>query len=241
MALDCRTVLRQAWKRCSKHCLRSPSSLLLRAHGCAGDHLHDHIPQIYIGCEAFERQGHIGRVRVESLSLEQYRFQRHVYTTNHTRCGRWKPFQEKTCNPMRKSSSSPDVALSIMRDTSRRTSNVPRLARQATNATQTYRYVSIRKSPDGMYNRALLLSIDNGKEVVGKNHNPNSGYACFTTAREVATTKPGSILLESLAPNSHVSQAREVLRTPLPQVHARCSRAREPPNRVRGTRPDTES
>lgn len=40
-----------------------------------------------------------------------------------------------------------------------------------------------------MYNRVLLLCMDNGKEVVAKIPNPNSGRAHFTTASEVATMK----------------------------------------------------
>ena len=70
-----------------------------------------------------------------------------------------------------------------------RTFNITELARQAACVTQADRCVSIRKYPDGMYNRVLLLSMNNGKEVVAKIPNPNSGQPHFTTASEVATMK----------------------------------------------------
>lgn len=70
-----------------------------------------------------------------------------------------------------------------------RTFNVSELARRAARAVQADRCLSIKKYPDGMYNRVLLLSMDNGKEVVAKIPNPNSGQPHFTTASEVATMK----------------------------------------------------
>ena len=47
--------------------------------------------------------------------------------------------------------------------------------------------VDISKFADGMHNRALLLAMDNGVQVVGKIPNPNAGRPYFTTASEVAT------------------------------------------------------
>ncbi|KAG6020783.1 hypothetical protein E4U40_005847 [Claviceps sp. LM458 group G5] len=95
----------------------------------------------------------------------------------------------------------------------RREFNVGELARRAARAVQADRCLSIKKFTDGMYNRALLLSMDNGKEVVAKIPNPNAGQPHFTTASEVATMK----------------FAREVLNTPLPEVYDWCSRAQETP------------
>ncbi|KAG6282022.1 hypothetical protein E4U48_005427 [Claviceps purpurea] len=95
----------------------------------------------------------------------------------------------------------------------RREFNVGELARRAARVVQADRCLSIKKYPDGMYNRILLLSMDNGKEVVAKIPNPNAGQAHFTTASEVATMK----------------FAREVLSTPLPKVYDWCSRAEETP------------
>ena len=70
-----------------------------------------------------------------------------------------------------------------------RTFNVRELAQHAARAVKADRCLSIEKYPDGMYNRVLLLSMDNGKEVVAKIPNPNSGQPHFTTASEVATMK----------------------------------------------------
>ncbi|KAG6145111.1 hypothetical protein E4U50_005340 [Claviceps purpurea] len=96
----------------------------------------------------------------------------------------------------------------------RREFNVGELARRAARVVQADRCLSIKKYPDGMYNRILLLSMDNGEEVVAKIPNPNAGQAHFTTASEVATMK----------------FAREVLSTPLPEVYDWCSRAEETPS-----------
>jgi len=65
--------------------------------------------------------------------------------------------------------------------------NVNELARLAAEAVGTKTCVSIEKYPDGMYNKALLLTMDNGIQVVGKVPNPNAGKPHFTTASEVAT------------------------------------------------------
>ncbi|KAI4764822.1 hypothetical protein E4T51_02233 [Aureobasidium sp. EXF-12344] len=89
--------------------------------------------------------------------------------------------------------------------------NVTELARYAAKAVQADRCLTIRKLPDGMFNRVLLLSMDNGKEVVAKIPNPNAGQPHLTTASEVATMK----------------FVREVLGTPLPEVYAWSSRTEE--------------
>ncbi|KAG6123992.1 hypothetical protein E4U12_000338 [Claviceps purpurea] len=87
------------------------------------------------------------------------------------------------------------------------------LARRAARAVQADRCLSIEKFPDGLYNRILLLTMDNGKEVVAKIPNPNAGRPHFTIASEVATMK----------------FAREVLSTDLPQVYDWSSRAQDTP------------
>ena len=38
-----------------------------------------------------------------------------------------------------------------------------------------------------MFNKAFLMSMDDGQEVIAKVPNPNAGVAHFTTASEVAT------------------------------------------------------
>ncbi|MCJ1310690.1 hypothetical protein MMC25_004356 [Agyrium rufum] len=65
--------------------------------------------------------------------------------------------------------------------------NVHELARLSAEAVGARFCVSVKKFPDGMYNKAILLTMDNGSQVVAKVPNPNAGQAHFTTASEVAT------------------------------------------------------
>jgi hypothetical protein len=65
--------------------------------------------------------------------------------------------------------------------------NVNELARLAAEAVGAKSCVSVEKYPDGMYNKALLLTMNNGTQVVAKVPNPNAGKPHFTTASEVAT------------------------------------------------------
>lgn len=62
-----------------------------------------------------------------------------------------------------------------------------RLARVAADSVGASRCVSIKKYPDGMFNKAFLMSMDDGREVIAKVPNPNAGVPHFTTASEVAT------------------------------------------------------
>ncbi|KAI5247017.1 hypothetical protein E4T42_06150 [Aureobasidium subglaciale] len=89
--------------------------------------------------------------------------------------------------------------------------DVYELMRVAARAVGANYCTNIQKCPDGMYNRILHLSMDNGKQVIAKIPNPNSGPPHFTTASEVAT----------------MQFVREVLRTPVPEVYAWSSRAHE--------------
>ncbi|KAF2496248.1 hypothetical protein BU16DRAFT_526753 [Lophium mytilinum] len=91
--------------------------------------------------------------------------------------------------------------------------NVNELARSAAEAIGAKSCVSIEKYPDGMYNKAMLLTMDNGSQVVAKVPNPNAGIPHFTTASEVAT----------------MDFARNVLRTPVPKVLTWSSKAEENP------------
>lgn len=45
----------------------------------------------------------------------------------------------------------------------------------------------VQKLQEGNYNKAFLLTMNNGDEVVAKVRNPNAGFALYTTASEVAT------------------------------------------------------
>lgn len=47
--------------------------------------------------------------------------------------------------------------------------------------------VEVQKLPEGKFNKVFLLTMDDGKEVIAKLPNPNSGPQYFTTASEVAT------------------------------------------------------
>ena len=47
--------------------------------------------------------------------------------------------------------------------------------------------VNVEKCPDGMYNKAFFLTMEDGQQVVAKVPNPNAGRAHFATASEVAT------------------------------------------------------
>jgi hypothetical protein len=65
--------------------------------------------------------------------------------------------------------------------------NVNELARCAAKAIGAKSCISIEKYPDGMHNKSMLLTMDNGSQVVAKVPNPNAGIPHFTTASEVAT------------------------------------------------------
>ncbi|KAM5429568.1 hypothetical protein McaMca56_006962 [Microsporum canis] len=93
--------------------------------------------------------------------------------------------------------------------------NVKELAATAAGAIGATKCINIQKCTDGHYNKAFLLTMDNGKEVIGKIPNPNAGPAHLTTASEVAT----------------MDFMRNVLQTPVPQVYSWNSKANEE-NRV---------
>ncbi|RAH67227.1 phosphotransferase family protein [Aspergillus aculeatinus CBS 121060] len=68
---------------------------------------------------------------------------------------------------------------------------------------------TISKLPEGNFNKALLVTMRDDRQLVVKIPNPNAGPAHYTTASEVATMR----------------YARENLHLPVPQVLAYCSRA----------------
>ena len=65
--------------------------------------------------------------------------------------------------------------------------NVDQLARLAAAAVGSKACVGIEKCRDGMHNKVLLLTMDNGIQAIAKVPNPNAGRPHFTTASEVAT------------------------------------------------------
>ncbi|KAL9039161.1 MAG: hypothetical protein Q9214_004988 [Letrouitia sp. 1 TL-2023] len=83
------------------------------------------------------------------------------------------------------------------------------LTRLAAEAVGSKSCVSIEKYPDGMYNKAFLLTMDDGTQAVAKVPNPNAGRPHFTTSSEVAT----------------MEFVRKILGSPVPKVYAWSSRA----------------
>ena len=57
----------------------------------------------------------------------------------------------------------------------------------ATSSTASKSCMAVRKLPEGQYNKAFLLTMDDGKRVIAKVPNPNAGRPHYTTASEVAT------------------------------------------------------
>ncbi|KAJ5348440.1 phosphotransferase enzyme family protein [Penicillium brevicompactum] len=88
-----------------------------------------------------------------------------------------------------------------------------KLASVAADSVGATQCISIKKYPGGMFNKAFLMSMDDGQEVIAKVPNPNAGVPHFTTASEVAT----------------MDFARKVLDTPAPRVHLWNSRAESHP------------
>ncbi|KAG0160882.1 hypothetical protein PDIDSM_8414 [Penicillium digitatum] len=82
------------------------------------------------------------------------------------------------------------------------------LVRVAADSVGAAEYISITKYPDGMFNKAFLMTMEDGREVVAKVPNPNAGIAHSTTA------------------NWEVSK---VLDTPVPHFHAWNSHAEHHP------------
>ncbi|PVH85726.1 hypothetical protein DL98DRAFT_568045 [Cadophora sp. DSE1049] len=64
--------------------------------------------------------------------------------------------------------------------------------------------VKLLKCTEGQYNKAFLMSMDSGAEVLAKVRNPNAGPAFYTTASEVAIRQ----------------FLRTVLKLPVPRIHA---------------------
>ncbi|KAF1916462.1 phosphotransferase enzyme family protein [Ampelomyces quisqualis] len=88
-----------------------------------------------------------------------------------------------------------------------------KLASVAAESVGAAQCISIEKYPDGMFNKAYLIFMDNGREVVAKVPNPNAGIPHLTTASEVAT----------------MNFAREVLNTPAPRVYSWNAKAKSHP------------
>ncbi|KAE8420643.1 hypothetical protein BDV36DRAFT_281318 [Aspergillus pseudocaelatus] len=73
--------------------------------------------------------------------------------------------------------------------------------------------IDVTKLTEGDFNKALLLTMNDGKEVIAKVLNLNAGHPYFTTASEIAG----------------IQFVRNVLHIPAPKVFAWCSNASESP------------
>lgn len=65
--------------------------------------------------------------------------------------------------------------------------NVNELARCAADAIGADSCIQITKQSEDMYNKSMLLTMNDGAQVVAKIPNPNAGLSHLTTASEVAT------------------------------------------------------
>jgi hypothetical protein len=65
--------------------------------------------------------------------------------------------------------------------------NVDALCSIAARAVGSASCTDITKLTEGNFNKVLLLTMCDGKEVIAKIPNPNAGHAGFITASEVAT------------------------------------------------------
>lgn len=61
------------------------------------------------------------------------------------------------------------------------------LAQAAADSVGAAQCSSIKKYPNGMFNKSFLMTMVDGQEIVAKVPNPNAGVPHFTTASEVAT------------------------------------------------------
>ncbi|KAG2418684.1 hypothetical protein HFD88_001785 [Aspergillus terreus] len=80
--------------------------------------------------------------------------------------------------------------------------NLQKLLETAVYVTHAQHCTKVLKCREGLHNKAFVLTMDNGTEVVAKLPNPNAGPAHYTTASEVATQ----------------TLLREVLGLPVPRV-----------------------
>ncbi|KAI1907927.1 hypothetical protein LOZ52_005611 [Ophidiomyces ophidiicola] len=82
--------------------------------------------------------------------------------------------------------------------------NMQELLRTAAKSVGAMRCIDVEECPDGLYSKALILTMDDETQVVAKIPYPNVGVPYYTTASEVAT----------------MDFARNVLQTPAPQIYA---------------------
>ncbi|KAK4169823.1 hypothetical protein QBC43DRAFT_295554 [Cladorrhinum sp. PSN259] len=89
--------------------------------------------------------------------------------------------------------------------------DINRLAEIAAASIGAKNCITVTKYSDGIYIKAYILRMNDGRELIAKVPNLNAGVPYYTTASEVAT----------------IEFIREVLETPAPKVHAWSSRAND--------------
>ncbi|KAI5290343.1 hypothetical protein KEM54_001795, partial [Ascosphaera aggregata] len=92
------------------------------------------------------------------------------------------------------------------------TFNLHALRKAAAEAVGAKECVQLTKFPEGNFNKAFLLEMDDGREVVAKLPNPNAGIPSLTTASEVAS----------------MDFFRRVTKTPAPRVLSYCADTNNP-------------
>ena len=82
--------------------------------------------------------------------------------------------------------------------------------------------VNVEKLPEGDFNKAFLITMRDGREVIAKVPNPNAGLPFYTTASEVATMEFVGVSLSPFTYSLYAKplRARTVVGIPLPKVHA---------------------
>jgi hypothetical protein len=98
-----------------------------------------------------------------------------------------------------------------------------RLARVAADSVGASRCISIKKYPDGLFNKAFLMSMDDGREVIAKVL--NLMLASHTLLQPVKSPLWTSYVYIDLHPHRVlltrlIWEARKVLETPAPRVYS---------------------
>jgi hypothetical protein len=101
---------------------------------------------------------------------------------------------------------------------------MPNLIRLAASAIASESCVEVVKIFEGQFNKVFLLTIDDGREVIAKLPNRNTGRPHFTTASELATTKFVYTTFPDLIESMYC-----VLHLPIPRIYAWNSRVSDNP------------
>lgn len=104
--------------------------------------------------------------------------------------------------------------------------NLQALCNIASQAVGSRSCTDVTKMPEDNFNKALLLSMDDGKEVVARMPNPSAGLPGLVTSSEVATMDFVRTILSSLRMKlTCFSRLKNQLHMPTPDVFDWCSKA----------------